>query len=132
MSRFRIKPALRPKNARIRVEGLSDEESGKIEANIHTPRYEETVQSVALGGSDSFAEIRDRWKYSQAFCNACLEIGKLADFVFERGTRQRIVGNVSVNLALQTAVDEGVCDDVEEDGANGCGRCVGASKAIGT
>ena len=38
---------------------------------------------------------------------------------------------MSVDFALDTVVDEGIGDDVEEGGANGCGCCISAGKAIG-
>ena len=108
----------------IRGEGLIKEESGEIEANIHTTGDKEAVEGVTLGGSDPFAEICNRWENTEAFSNAGLEIWKLADFFFESRTRYRVVGNVSIDFALDTVVDKRIRDDVEEDGANGCGRCV--------
>ena len=103
---------------------MIEEEPRQIKANIHTTGDKEAVEGVALGRSDAFTEICNRWENTQAFSDAGLEVGKLTDFVLERRTRYRVVGNMSVNLALDTVIDERITDDVEEDSANGCGSCV--------
>lgn len=131
MSRFCVEPALRPENSRIRGEDLIEKESGKIEAYVHTPGDKETVQGVTFGRRDPFAEICNWWKDTQSFSNAGLEVGKFADFIFESRTRYRVVSNMSVDFALDTFVNDGICDNVEEDGANGCRCCIGARKTIG-
>ena len=131
MSRFCIEPALRPENSRIRAKDLIEKKPRKIEANVHTTGNKEPVQGVTFGWRDPFAEICNWWKDTQSFSNAGLEVGKLADLVFKGRTRYRVVGNMNVDFVLDTFVNDRICDDVEEDGANGCGCCVGARKTTG-
>ena len=124
LSWFRVKPALRPEDAGIRGEGSIEEESGQVEANIHAAGDKHAVERVALGRRDPLPEIGNRWEDAQAFSDTGLEEGELADFFLEGRTRYRLVGNVGVDFAQDAVVDERVGDDVEEDGANGGGRCV--------
>ena len=46
-----------------------------------------------------------------------LELGELADFDFKGWTRYRVVGNLSVDFALDTFVNDRICDHVDENGA---------------